>query len=278
MDVAGKFGDNLARCRRVAGMSQDELSIRDSVHRTEISQLERGLRLARVDTIAKLCGSLEADPGVCSWGSTGSQETLDEADSKSQQKSASQMHKKGIEQSRQRHRARCLHPSQRSRPGGSISPSPGTHPDSRHTTNPPDSCLGRSFLITNLSKGPREADAVLAAPPGGRFWHGFAVRRPPVGRGGRAMSFGRTSAEGRAAKSHPMQTPLNSDIEGMKRKSISIAFFTERSLADYLAVSDRTIRNWIRRGELPSYKLGAARRIDPADVEDFLARHREEAA
>jgi transcriptional regulator with XRE-family HTH domain len=63
MDVAGKFGDNLARCRRVAGMSQDELSIRASVHRTEISQLERGLRLARVDTIAKLCGSLEADPG-----------------------------------------------------------------------------------------------------------------------------------------------------------------------------------------------------------------------
>jgi excisionase family DNA binding protein len=64
----------------------------------------------------------------------------------------------------------------------------------------------------------------------------------------------------------------------MKRKPISIAFFTERSLADYLAVSDRTIRNWIRRGELPSYKLGASRRIDSADVEDFLARHRDEAA
>jgi transcriptional regulator with XRE-family HTH domain len=63
MDVAGKFGDNLARVRRLAGMSQDELSIRASVHRTEISQLERGLRLARVDTIAKLCGSLESDPG-----------------------------------------------------------------------------------------------------------------------------------------------------------------------------------------------------------------------
>lgn len=62
MDVAGKFGDNLARVRRAAGMSQDELSVRASVHRTEISQLERGLRLARVDTIAKLCDSLEADP------------------------------------------------------------------------------------------------------------------------------------------------------------------------------------------------------------------------
>jgi len=55
-------------------------------------------------------------------------------------------------------------------------------------------------------------------------------------------------------------------------------FFTERTLAEYLAVSDRTIRNWIRRGELPSYKLGASRRIDPADVDAFLEARRAEAA
>jgi excisionase family DNA binding protein len=64
----------------------------------------------------------------------------------------------------------------------------------------------------------------------------------------------------------------------MERKSNGPNFFTERTLADFLAVSDRTIRNWIRRGDLPSYKLGATRRIDPADVEDFLARHRDEAS
>jgi excisionase family DNA binding protein len=64
----------------------------------------------------------------------------------------------------------------------------------------------------------------------------------------------------------------------MERKSNGPNFFTERTLADFLAVSDRTIRNWIRRGDLPSYKLGAARRIDPADVEDFLARRRDEAS
>jgi excisionase family DNA binding protein len=52
-------------------------------------------------------------------------------------------------------------------------------------------------------------------------------------------------------------------------------FFTERSLAEHLAVSDRTIREWIRRGELPSYKLGGSRRIDPADVAIFLAARRE---
>ena len=62
MDVAAQFGDNLVRCRKLADLSQDELSVRASVHRTEISQLERGLRIPRVDTLVKLSGSLEVDP------------------------------------------------------------------------------------------------------------------------------------------------------------------------------------------------------------------------
>jgi excisionase family DNA binding protein len=62
---------------------------------------------------------------------------------------------------------------------------------------------------------------------------------------------------------------------GMEPKATLATFFTERTLAAYLAVSDRTIRNWIRRGDLPSYKLGASRRIDPADVDAFLAQRRE---
>jgi excisionase family DNA binding protein len=73
-----------------------------------------------------------------------------------------------------------------------------------------------------------------------------------------------------------MQNLLGLDNRGMERNRP--AFFTERSLADYLAVSDRTIRNWIRRGELPSYKLGSARRIDPVDVDRFLAQRRDEAS
>jgi excisionase family DNA binding protein len=75
-----------------------------------------------------------------------------------------------------------------------------------------------------------------------------------------------------------VQSGLPTDKECVRTKAQRHAFFTERTLAAYLAVSDRTIRNWIRQGELPSYKLGASRRIDPADVEDFLARHRDEAA
>ncbi len=33
-----------------------------SLHRTEVSQLERGLRLCRIDTLIKLAGSLEVSP------------------------------------------------------------------------------------------------------------------------------------------------------------------------------------------------------------------------
>ena len=62
IDIAGVFGDNLARIRRAADVSQDELSVRASVHRTEISQLERGLRVARIDTLIKLASSLEVTP------------------------------------------------------------------------------------------------------------------------------------------------------------------------------------------------------------------------
>lgn len=63
MSVAKQFGENLARQRKLADQSQEETAIRAGLHRTEISNLERGLRLARADTIAKLAAALEADPG-----------------------------------------------------------------------------------------------------------------------------------------------------------------------------------------------------------------------
>lgn len=51
-------------------------------------------------------------------------------------------------------------------------------------------------------------------------------------------------------------------------------WYTPVTLAKRLDVSERTVRNWISRGQLASYKFGRLRRIDPADVDDFLARHR----
>jgi excisionase family DNA binding protein len=52
-------------------------------------------------------------------------------------------------------------------------------------------------------------------------------------------------------------------------------FFTTRSLAERLALSERTVRDLIRRGDLPSYKVARARRIDPKDVDEWLAQRRQ---
>lgn len=51
-------------------------------------------------------------------------------------------------------------------------------------------------------------------------------------------------------------------------------FFTTRSLAQRLALSERTVRDLIRRGDIPSYKVAGARRIDPQDVDLWLAERR----
>lgn len=52
------FGKNLARCREGADVSQEELGFRASIHRTEVSLLERGERMPKVDTALRIAGSL----------------------------------------------------------------------------------------------------------------------------------------------------------------------------------------------------------------------------
>lgn len=108
---------------------------------------------------------------------------------------------------------------------------------------------------------PPAADCGTAPPCNGRLYGGPA----------RGLTFG--LLPNKWIKRSPIR-----HLWGMERNAPPITFFTERTLAAYLAVSDRTIRNWIRRGELPSYKLGASRRIDPADVNAFLAQRRDEPA
>ncbi len=62
MDVATRFGENLARSRKRADLSQEELGLLSSLHRTEISLLERGTRIPRIDTLVKLAGALSIPP------------------------------------------------------------------------------------------------------------------------------------------------------------------------------------------------------------------------
>lgn len=62
MRVARRFGENLVRQRKRAELSQEELGIRASLHRTQIGILERGARLPRIDTLVKLAGALDVSP------------------------------------------------------------------------------------------------------------------------------------------------------------------------------------------------------------------------
>jgi transcriptional regulator with XRE-family HTH domain len=61
--VAERFGRNLWRVRHREGLSQEELAIRASLHRTEIGHIERGERVCRIDTLTKLAGSMAVPPG-----------------------------------------------------------------------------------------------------------------------------------------------------------------------------------------------------------------------
>jgi excisionase family DNA binding protein len=56
------------------------------------------------------------------------------------------------------------------------------------------------------------------------------------------------------------------------------AFVTPRTLAQYLAISERTVRSMLASHRIPSYRVEGARRIDPRDVDGYLADRREERA
>lgn len=145
---------------------------------------------------------------------------------------------------------------------------------------------GSLFVPETVVSG-RTRRLTFGRPPHRRLWRGSAAHLA----GGEALPVlvvdgTRRKCRGRLARARhsggmdqirPELPAPKRHLSGMERKSPPPGFFTEQTLADNLAVSDRTIRNWIRRGDLPSYKLGAARRIDPVDVEVFLSRHRDEA-
>lgn len=58
-EFARLFGLNLAKARLRMGLSQEELGFRASMHRTAVSQLERGEHSPRLDSAVKLAAILE---------------------------------------------------------------------------------------------------------------------------------------------------------------------------------------------------------------------------
>jgi transcriptional regulator with XRE-family HTH domain len=68
VDVAARFGENLARLRKEASMTQDDLAAFSTVNRANISELERGLKQPRLDTLVKLAWALEVSPNALTEG------------------------------------------------------------------------------------------------------------------------------------------------------------------------------------------------------------------
>lgn len=60
--VAARFGENLRRCRRKAGLSQEDVAFLASLHRTEIGLLERGQRVPKIDTAVRLAAAVSVEP------------------------------------------------------------------------------------------------------------------------------------------------------------------------------------------------------------------------
>ena len=59
MEIADRFAENLTQLRQIAGFSQEELASRAAIHRTQVSLMEGGQRLPRLETLVKLVGALE---------------------------------------------------------------------------------------------------------------------------------------------------------------------------------------------------------------------------
>jgi excisionase family DNA binding protein len=72
-----------------------------------------------------------------------------------------------------------------------------------------------------------------------------------------------------------LQSPTIGNNRSSARGREAIKFFTIPEVAECLNVSTRTVRRWIKRGELIAHRPGGVVRIAESDLGAFLARYRE---
>jgi transcriptional regulator with XRE-family HTH domain len=61
-ELARIFGENIARLREAANLSQEDLAYRSSIHYSTIYLLEAGRRQPRLATLVRLIGALGIEP------------------------------------------------------------------------------------------------------------------------------------------------------------------------------------------------------------------------
>jgi excisionase family DNA binding protein len=64
-------------------------------------------------------------------------------------------------------------------------------------------------------------------------------------------------------------------VRGRRHRDDQIKFFTIAEVAERLNVATRTVRRWIKAGDLVVYRLGNVVRIAESDLRAFLTFHRE---
>lgn len=63
MDIRQRLGKNVRRLREERGWSQEDYADRAGIHRTYVSDIERGKRNPTVTVVEKLAGPLEVTAG-----------------------------------------------------------------------------------------------------------------------------------------------------------------------------------------------------------------------
>lgn len=61
-DIQQKFGDKLRELRKQKGLSQEDLAFKSGLHRTYISDIERGSRNVSLKNIEKIAKALGISP------------------------------------------------------------------------------------------------------------------------------------------------------------------------------------------------------------------------
>ena len=63
MEICTRLGQNVRRLREAKGWSQEDYADRAGIHRTYVSDIERGRRNPTVTVLEKLAKPLEVEPG-----------------------------------------------------------------------------------------------------------------------------------------------------------------------------------------------------------------------
>lgn len=63
MDIRARLGQNIREFRQKKGWSQEDYADRAGIHRTYVSDIERGRRNPTITVVEKLAAPLGIDPG-----------------------------------------------------------------------------------------------------------------------------------------------------------------------------------------------------------------------